>query len=134
MNCHGLVQVLRLMFRWSGEVVKIFIQDHLSMTHVTSTFSPSFRCSRIRLRFIPSQLYFQEAITLYEKLKRDAEEQTFRPEQARYCWCWWCWWWWWDQATWRSDPLTLVICNDGCQLVDVNVYIPQQKNLHAQHK
>lgn len=24
----------------------------------------------------------QEAITLYEKLKRDAEEQTFRPEQA----------------------------------------------------
>ena len=24
----------------------------------------------------------QEAITLYEKLKRDAEEQTFRPDQA----------------------------------------------------
>ena len=24
----------------------------------------------------------EEAITLYEKLKRDAEEQTFRPEQA----------------------------------------------------
>ncbi|CAK9019857.1 unnamed protein product [Durusdinium trenchii] len=37
---------------------------------------------------IPNTAHFkeitkiEEAITLYEKLKRDAEEQTFRPEQA----------------------------------------------------
>ena len=28
-------------------------------------------------------LHVEEAITLYEKLKRDAEEQTFRPDQAQ---------------------------------------------------
>ena len=34
----------------------------------------------LNVQLDPSHL--QEAITLYEKLKRDAEEQTFRPDQA----------------------------------------------------
>jgi len=49
----------------------------MAMNRSVAHFDPAHG---LNVQLDPSHL--QEAITLYEKLKRDAEEQTFRPDQA----------------------------------------------------